>query len=443
MHILILFLFSVSAAFAQESFESELNARKEQLETELRQWRVTNRFQKLPNDNYVQFYSQAQQKFLEDEIKLHEKYCSQGNSHCLSDAQKTQLAAQTRVAIGSLTVANRWAQEGKSEEEQRTARENYERCASEQKDCDKLPEADRRIATETPGTGTNTNTNTNTNTDTNTDTETTVNVQDDFNAAKTKLEQELLTMREEFASKYPDANTALTPEAVNDLKEMEAAKLAKTLAMFEELCKKHNGNEEVCLTEEEKKELQDQSVGNNCYYDRRFQYLNASDKDKRTAPESSKHVEEWSALPEPKNCQTLLDKDKVIAETPETPDTPETPVTNTDNSVNEDESSPRNYKAETCKWVSDIPRKIVNGPGCNSRSRSRMCTGYVVCEQKEGGGKFVRMSTCRAQYCGGSDEDAVRCTKDMAYFSERPASETKMFVTPRVKNLLKGGASEQ
>lgn len=439
MHILILFLLSFNL-FAQ-TFESELNTRKEQLERELREWRITNRFQKLPNDNYVQFYRAAQEKFLEDEIKLHDRYCSQSNTNCLNDAQKNQLRAQTRVAIGALAVANRWAQAGKSEEEQRSARENFERCAGEQKDCDKLPEADRRIATETSGTGT-TATNTNTNTDTNTDTNTTtVSVQDDFNAAKTKLEEELLKLREDFASKYPDSNTALTPEAVNDLKQMEAAKLQKTLAMFEELCRKHSGNEEVCLTEEEKKELQDQSTGNNCYYDRRFQYLNASDKDKRTAPESSRHLEEWSALPEPKNCQTLLDKDKIIAVTPETPERPETPVT-TDDSVNEDENSPRNYKSVTCKWVNDLPRKIVNGPGCNSRSRSRMCTGYVVCEQKEGGGKFVRMSTCRAQYCGGSDEDAVRCTKDMAYFSEKPPGETKMFVTPRVKNLLKG-ATEQ
>lgn len=445
MHFLIFLLFSFTLN-AQETFESQLAARKAAMEEELRQWRITNRYSKLPNDKYLEFYTSAQERLLADEIKLHEKYCSESQSNCLTDAQKNQLSAQSRIAVGALTVANRWAHEGKTPEEQTEARQNFENCAKEQKDCDKLPEADRRVATET-NSSTNTNTNTNTTPDTNTDTtpETntdtvTVTVQDDFNQAKTKLEEDLLAMREEFTSKYPNANEEMNAEALNALKQMEATKLQKTLAMFDDLCKKHPGNVEVCLTEDEKKELEDQSSGNNCYYDRRHQYLNASDKDKRTAPESGKHSEEWSALPEPRNCQTLLDKDKIVVETPDTPETPETPET--DSSVNEDENSPRNYRAETCKWVSDLPRKIVNGPGCSSRNRSRICTGYVICEQKEGGGKFIRMSTCRSHYCGGSDEDAVRCTKDMAYFSERPPQENKLFVTPRLKNLLKG-ASEQ
>lgn len=105
---------------------------------------------------------------------------------------------------------------------------------------------------------------------------------------------------------------------------------------------------------------------------------------------------------------------------------------------NEDEKSPRNYKAETCKWVNDLPRKIVVGPGCGGKSKSRICTGYVVCEQKVGGGKFVRQSTCAADKCG--ENDAVACTRDQYYFSSKPSDEEKQFVSPKLKEIL---SSEQ
>lgn len=105
---------------------------------------------------------------------------------------------------------------------------------------------------------------------------------------------------------------------------------------------------------------------------------------------------------------------------------------------NEDEKSPRNYKAETCKWVNDLPRKIVVGPGCGGKSKSRICTGYVVCEQKVGGGKFVRQSTCAADKCG--ENDAVACTRDQFYFSSKPSDEEKQFVSPKLKEIL---SSEQ
>lgn len=107
-------------------------------------------------------------------------------------------------------------------------------------------------------------------------------------------------------------------------------------------------------------------------------------------------------------------------------------------SVNEDEKSPKNYKAETCKWVNDLPRKIVVGPGCGGKSKSRICTGYVVCEQKVGGGKFVRQSTCAADKCG--ENDAVACTRDQYYFSSKPSDEEKQFVSPKLKEIL---SSEQ
>ena len=87
-----------------------------------------------------------------------------------------------------------------------------------------------------------------------------------------------------------------------------------------------------------------------------------------------------------------------------------------------------------------MPRKIVNGPGCTTAGRTQMCVGYVVCEQKEGGGKFVRMSTCGADKCGHQDSEAVNCTKDLNYFSSRPIDEAKHFVSPALKQIF---SSEQ
>ena len=113
----------------------------------------------------------------------------------------------------------------------------------------------------------------------------------------------------------------------------------------------------------------------------------------------------------------------------------EKPVVPTEN---EDEQSPKNYKAETCKWVNDLPRRIHVGPGCGGKSRSRMCTGYVVCEQKVGGGKFIRQSTCAADKCG--EGDAVACTKDQYFFSTKPSDMEKQFVSPKLKEIL---SSEQ
>lgn len=106
------------------------------------------------------------------------------------------------------------------------------------------------------------------------------------------------------------------------------------------------------------------------------------------------------------------------------------------------ENDPRNYKPETCKWVEDLPRKIVYGPGCTTKGKSSICTGYVVCDQKSGEGQFIRMSSCSADKCGASDEDAVRCTKDQGYYSRKPLSEDKHFMSIKLKKVLTG-TSEQ
>jgi hypothetical protein len=103
----------------------------------------------------------------------------------------------------------------------------------------------------------------------------------------------------------------------------------------------------------------------------------------------------------------------------------------------------RNIRPDTCKWVGDLPRRIINAPGCTTGTRNRICVGFVSCERSEGSGKFVRLSTCRAEYCGASDQDAVRCTQDMNFSSSRPSDEIRDTVSPQLNERLSSGGSRQ
>lgn len=78
-------------------------------------------------------------------------------------------------------------------------------------------------------------------------------------------------------------------------------------------------------------------------------------------------------------------------------------------------TSPVSTNMDTCVWSSDLPRRVIEIPGCSLNVKSKACVGYVICENKEGV-KFVRMSTCSAQNCG--DTDAVSCTKEKGYGSK-------------------------
>lgn len=101
-----------------------------------------------------------------------------------------------------------------------------------------------------------------------------------------------------------------------------------------------------------------------------------------------------------------------------------------------DEEFPKNYDPKTCEWVEDMPRKIVYGPSFCSRQAVQICTGYVVCDRKQGGGKFIRMSSCSPKNCDRSKESAIACTLEQAYYSRRPEDERNHFVSPELKKVL-------
>lgn len=91
----------------------------------------------------------------------------------------------------------------------------------------------------------------------------------------------------------------------------------------------------------------------------------------------------------------------------------------------------KDYLANTCQWVPDMPRRLVFGPGC--MGDDCLCVGLVMCDQKSGG-KFIRQSTCSRQYC--TDKKAVACTKDPLFGSVKPKNETKVTVTEEIQKVL-------
>lgn len=96
----------------------------------------------------------------------------------------------------------------------------------------------------------------------------------------------------------------------------------------------------------------------------------------------------------------------------------------------------KNYKPDTCEWVSDMPKRIAFGPGCGEGKKLKMCVGYVVCEQKEGEGKFIRMSTCSEGNCGEGKDAAVSCTKENGYGSRKPKDEVNFTVSATMQAIM-------
>jgi hypothetical protein len=161
------------------------------------------------------------------------------------------------------------------------------------------------------------------------------------------------------------------------------------------------------------------------------------------------HYQQWTTNNEPiaNRCRKLLDRDRTDPVTveaalgarpaggpgprdPDSADSPRDPAQRDPATAQAVGAQLRNIKPETCKWVSELPRRIINAPGCSASTRNRICTGFVSCVQRAGGVRLVRLSTCRAEHCGNGDENAVRCTQDMGYSSSRPQGETRDTVSP-------------
>lgn len=411
MRLFILFMaFTLSSlTFGQDSkLETALSELKSSHQNSLAEYKTKHpNWQKAPNDAYEKFYTEWAQKALDEEMKLRDQYCAKDKKLCLSKKEKLATEAQTRVAIGLIKMQNQLAKNPEMNEATRAQviseaerAANITLCSRHGKNCEALSEKDKKAA-----------------------------------ELEKKRDSELLALELQFAKANPDIKKG--NEKLRDFKvDLEKKRLEKTLALMEELCKLNPEDAVFCLSEKQKSEMKLESEGSICQEERVHQLFTLV----KEGPEShegklvSEHEEKWAKA---KECKTLLEADKLAF----TPKEETRTVASEEPLENEDEKSPRNYKAETCEWVSDLPRKIVYGPACG-RSANRICTGYVVCEQKVGGGKFVRMSTCGPENCGGTKQDAINCTKQQNYFSRRPMDEAKHFASPKLKKILSGATRE-
>lgn len=469
--LIICALFFTSSLFA-EDVDPKVKELEEVREEALYKWRTMHKFNnKLPNDEYTKFYQETWQKYLDDELKFYQDSCKTNKAHCLSRSQINLKKSQVKIVTSLLEKKNEWARQGLSSEEQKKKEAEFQRvadidsCATHKVGCDKLSEADREVASEKtersavvvkPEVKTEVKPEVKTDVSVVTpeddkpkdeknkddkvaDETTTVTLDQVAAILEEKLEQDLASLEVEFSKTHPDfKNQEMTIEVKDFLIAQEALRNEKTLEIFATLCKKYPESKDVCLSEKQINDLKEASLSSQCLTQRKFKHQKNAEI---LASLEEGHKKDWESLPIPRSCEALFQKEKEAKEDKKTEEVKEVKEEKIVEE-NEDEKSPRNYKAETCRWVSDLPRKILNSPGCTSKGRNLICTGYVVCEQKEGGGKFIRMSTCGADKCGASDADAVRCTKDNRYFSQKPAGESKLFMTPRVKKIL-SGASEQ
>lgn len=399
--LLILLLVTTTSLFAETPAEKKRD-------DALYQWRVNNRLSTTDPkkyDEYAAKYAEVWNQYAVDELAAMTAACPR-NTDCVSQSQKDLLQAQVRISIGLVNAKAKWIKEGKSEAEQKTAEENYNKCANENKDCDKLPETDRNSAREARGSTPVVNV--------------TPVVADDLKAAQAKIDLELEAISKTFNDANPGwADKELNKESRDHLVNLLTQKLEKKLAALADLCKKYPGNAEVCLTAEAIAKLREDLSSESCKVDRNL---------KKKGVSLATHDEQWAAAAAPK-CESLIALDaKPVEVTPEV--VPEVVVTD----ENIDEKTPSNYDAKTCYWVQDLPRKVVNGPGCGPKSRSKICTGYVNCKQKNGNARFIRMSTCGPDKCGS--DDAVSCTEDKKYFSRKPADESKLFMSNKVKKVI-------
>lgn len=254
-----------------------------------------------------------------------------------------------------------------------------------------------------------------------------------------------------------NGNPPLTdPAFIQALSKEDEDSTEGEIALYKKYCEASKDPASVfCLSAEDEKEMRAEKEKLICRH-KRLHQMGLSPKGKDDSEPGKlwdRHNDEWPKLKPGENCDTLLAADKkiygVVEEKVEAPvaavATPVAPVAvvaavapaEEKPEENEDEKSPKNYLSKTCEWVKDLPRRLVNGPGekgCKKESSAMFCTGYVVCDRKEGGGKFVRMSTCGPEFCGPTKKDAISCTKQKTHFSYPPKDEDKQFVSPKVKS---------
>jgi len=349
----------------------------------------------LPNPEYLKFYTEWANESLKEDISQREN---------LSEKEKSALEAQRRVAIRVLELRNEYAQKITDVKEQKKVIEELDRaadislCTNHEKNCEELSKKDQKLVL--------------------------------YLRAR---DAHLAGMESEFTAQVPDWKERKGNDKVKDFKiRKEEKSLELTLKLSQDMCLEFPKDTEHCLAESDVESLRGDSQRESCLIQRVHQLYNLSKDDNEDKEKilMAGHKSQWDAL-KTKNCQNLLKLDRLG----ENLSPPKVEVKEEVFGENQDEKDPQNFDPETCKWVNEIPRRVTYIPGCSNKAA---CNGYVVCNQKKGGGKFVRLSTCGPNLCGGTDKDAVACTKQPGYYSKKAKGETKEFVSEKLKRILSG-----
>jgi hypothetical protein len=412
LYLLIFLLvstFTVNAS-SNSSLDEALSKLSAEQEKSLQKYRSAHvNWQQLPNDEYLEFYTDWIKKNLAEKIELRKQYCEQDEKLCLTRKEQEALKAQARVALKVAELRNDYAKTKPSIADQEQVNNEINRAASvslcqqHSVNCDDLSVKDRDLVE--------------------------------------KLKQRdarIEGMESEFSINLPQWKEKKGEKEVRDfLLRREAQILDLNLQLNADLCRAYPTEKEFCLESKQIEELRADTAKASCLHERVHQVYNLTQEDliKKEKILTAGHAAQWESL-ENKDCAYLLSQDRLAKSLAPAPLAP--PVEE-EYGENEDEKSPRNYIPETCNWVPDLPRKISFLPGCGKQGA---CIGFVVCDQKEGGAKFVRTSTCSPQHCGSTPRDAINCTKQPGYYTRKPAGEKYEFVSERLKRIFTGTSKQ-
>ena len=387
----LLFIFFVQMSYAD--LEKEFNAKSFELKTKIDLFKEVNaKHLEKPEFKARLFELEAKQE------ELSKEYCSKDKKFCSPKHRKDEELKAAIAAIKNQKDVKDEVKDAQIEAIERVHATNY--CVEHNRDCELLTEADKTMA-----------------------------------ELKKKRKADSHKLEEELKSKKGEASAR---DKLIKFENESHALLSKT---FEELCEKSEKKDIIYCGKE--KGLKFLNESNLCQIERIHQ-LHAIIKDgasDREAKLVSKHEDEFDG-----DCSKLLKVDKAVFSNeanakkvvkPEVKSEPKTEV-KPEPTV---EVSSMGFDANSCEWVDDLPRKVLLAPGCG-KGPTKVCSGYVVCNQKQGGGKFVRASTCGPEYCGNTKRDAINCTKQAGYSSKKPDSEDLDSISPKLQKFLSIGTPQ-
>lgn len=93
----------------------------------------------------------------------------------------------------------------------------------------------------------------------------------------------------------------------------------------------------------------------------------------------------------------------------------------------------------TCRWETNIPRKIVSAPSkCNPRQKVKACTGYASCLMPAVGNARAEQKVaavyCKEEFC--SDNKLMDCLQDESVSSESVSGTEGDVVSKRVEDAI-------